>query len=37
MAQVEDSESNTIDKKENKELKADLVIDPLLVDGLKNI
>ena len=35
MAQVEDSESNTIDKKENKELKEDLVIDPLLVDGLK--
>ena len=35
VAQVEDSESNTIDKKENKELKEDLVIDPLLVDGLK--
>ena len=34
VAQFEDSESNTIDKKENKELK-DLVIDPLLVDGLK--
>ena len=35
VAQVEDSESNTIDKKGNKELKEDLVIDPLLVDGLK--
>ena len=32
MVKVEDSESKTIDKKENQE---DLIIDPLLVEGTK--